>query len=291
MELKFKLALLCLVLILLLLAGRNEFIKAAEDSNVIRHVKYSTSKRNPKIVYGHLHIAKTGGTTLNGRLALGYERVCGHKGYSYDFALVNAQPTRNDSYQEFGEIFNRGRVPWHIMDEIGFENCDFISNEIYWQWWEKTQNTTFSPWNMSIELHVPCRDPIDHLMSQCNFKSHVFDCKGNIAAQVEKCNVGMRTRFSAKLLDTFPSVKCFEAKKMDEYMVYMGNKLEAKTIQFEYNHRSTNSPRRKESECIWKSTSVRKATLAYLLSKFDLMRFCSNCLNSTRDLLNEFSLI
>jgi hypothetical protein len=291
-ELKFKVV-LCLLLIKVLLDGRNDFKEASEDWNITRHVQQhsTSSERTPKKVFGHLHIAKTGGTTVNGLLALNYERVCGHKGYSYDFALVNAQPNRNDSYQMAGEIFNRGRVPWHIMDEIGYENCDYISNEIDWQWWERTQKTTFSPWNMSIELHVPCRDPIDHLMSQCNFKSHVFNCNGDIARQVEKCNVGMRYRFSAQLLDTFPSVKCFEAHKIDEYMVYMGKRLEAKSIPFEYNHRDTNSPRRKESECIWKNTRVRKKTLAYLLSNFDLMRFCSNCLNSTCDLLNEDSQI
>ncbi len=30
-------------------------------------------------IYGHVHMAKTGGTELNGLLAMGYERVCGHK--------------------------------------------------------------------------------------------------------------------------------------------------------------------------------------------------------------------
>jgi len=34
--------------------------------------------REPHI-FGHLHMMKTAGTTLNGELALNYERVCGHK--------------------------------------------------------------------------------------------------------------------------------------------------------------------------------------------------------------------
>ncbi|KAH7624783.1 hypothetical protein NADE_002006 [Nannochloris sp. 'desiccata'] len=31
-------------------------------------------------IYGHVHMAKTAGPTLNGELAARFERVCGHKG-------------------------------------------------------------------------------------------------------------------------------------------------------------------------------------------------------------------
>lgn len=31
-------------------------------------------------IFGHIHMAKTAGTELNGILAARYERVCGHKG-------------------------------------------------------------------------------------------------------------------------------------------------------------------------------------------------------------------
>ena len=39
--------------------------------------------------FGHVHIAKTGGTTLNGVLAMKYQRICGNKGYSYDYYQAN----------------------------------------------------------------------------------------------------------------------------------------------------------------------------------------------------------
>lgn len=39
----------------------------------------------PLTVYGHVHIAKTAGTTLNGRMASRFDNVCGHKGYSVDY--------------------------------------------------------------------------------------------------------------------------------------------------------------------------------------------------------------
>jgi len=47
-------------------------------------------------VIGHLHMTKTGGTSLNGELALNYENVCGHKGWSYDNYLVNQRVKEND---------------------------------------------------------------------------------------------------------------------------------------------------------------------------------------------------
>ena len=41
------------------------------------------------IVVGHIHIAKTGGTSINGMAANEFERVCGNKGYSFDFFQSN----------------------------------------------------------------------------------------------------------------------------------------------------------------------------------------------------------
>ena len=35
-------------------------------------------------IFGHIHVAKTGGSSINVMLANKFERVCGHKGYSYD---------------------------------------------------------------------------------------------------------------------------------------------------------------------------------------------------------------
>ena len=38
------------------------------------------NKSKNDIIYGHVHVAKTGGTSLNGMLANKFERVCGNKG-------------------------------------------------------------------------------------------------------------------------------------------------------------------------------------------------------------------
>ena len=43
----------------------------------------SSATSSPPL-FGHVHIAKTSGTSLNGNMSLHFERVCGNKGYSYN---------------------------------------------------------------------------------------------------------------------------------------------------------------------------------------------------------------
>ena len=87
------------------------------------------------IIYGHLHIAKTGGTSLNGILANRFERVCGHKGYSYDAYLANerakliADAANADSIETITSDWSSDKVQFSFMHEIGYEDCDYISTE------------------------------------------------------------------------------------------------------------------------------------------------------------------
>jgi len=75
----------------------------------------------PPVIYGHVHMAKTGGTSLNGELALRFERVCGHKGYSFDYAHVNDNPKsrKKDLVGRSHNGYSRGRVPAVVMEERG----------------------------------------------------------------------------------------------------------------------------------------------------------------------------
>ena len=115
-------------------------------------------------VVGHVHMAKTAGTSVNGLLASRYERVCGNKGYSYDsyganlrMAASDGNPHKvKDSIRTQFQGYGRERVPLPVMDEIGFEDCDFISMESNWPFWRR-----FEDWPLPLELHVPCRDPLD----------------------------------------------------------------------------------------------------------------------------------
>ena len=162
-----------------------------------------TTEASSFTVYGHLHYAKTAGTTLNGRLASQYERVCGNRGYSYDAYQFNqrveqqlhqhnrtsipAQQTgQKDAINKaFEQNWNRGRVPPAVMEEIGYENCDYISLEDRWTVWDRLllHNNNDNRWK--LELHIPCRDPLDHLLSQCNHRRHTFDCHSELRGSQE----------------------------------------------------------------------------------------------------------
>ena len=127
----------------------------------------------PEKVYGHVHVAKTGGTTLNGIMANKFTRVCGHKGYSYDAYMDNERWKNKTKPKTFVSLpFSRSRVQFKIMQEIGYDDCDYVSLEQGWKIW----STIFPNGNfhgVPVELHVPCRDPLDHFMSQTRGK---FSC-------------------------------------------------------------------------------------------------------------------
>lgn len=294
--------------------------------------------REPHI-FGHLHFMKTGGTTLNGELALNYERVCGHKGWSYDAFLVNKRANSSTDWHQVEDSFtfaehsylhknnrrrnftpkekllsletdnsttrrliqkgnetdhrshrrrkvkkyNRGRVPAIISTEIGYHDCDYISEERPWGFW---QNLTESFVNIPIELHVPCRDPIDHLMSQCNNSGRQFNCSSiDLLAETKSCLSAMN-RFNNTLLTVENmSVKCYAYElQFTDYMNYITPKLQLKRIQSDYAHRDSNLPRNRAKECIWEETQTMEK-VKELLTTMDYYSFCDACIGSSDDLL------
>lgn len=108
-----------------------------------------------------------------------FERVCGHKGYSfpaYQTILRRAQG------KEKGLA---SRVDVEEMKRMGFEDCDWISQEDGWSFWKQ-----FESWDQPIELHVPCRDPMDHLLSMCKFRfgqERRFNCSGDVIKEADRC--------------------------------------------------------------------------------------------------------
>jgi hypothetical protein len=250
----------------------------------------TTGYVHQEVVYGFVHIAKTAGTELNGELTTHFERVCGNKGYSYDAFKTNERfgesETHNIKYdahdivsKEFNH-YNRGKVPTPLMNEIGYEDCDYIGYEGTWRFWKK-----FSTWNM--ELHVPCRDPVAHLMSQCNYKHIQFDCTAhNLEKEVNNCIVGAG-RFSFDLMNqSNTSVKCFDPFPPDRYIVYMSTKLQRKRIESDYIHRDTNQPRNKTEECIWNEPYIQNTVRDIMIKNYDLYRFCDQCLHTDQDLFS-----
>jgi len=252
---------------------------------------FMTSVSPRAVLYGHIHIAKTAGSYVNGALALNYERVCGTKGYSYDAFQANRRYKLNpgeekgstkDSISKAFPYFHRQRVPRSVMDEIGYEDCDLISREGSWTFWE-----VFATWPAKVELHLPCREPIDHILSQCNFRHQTLTCKNDILWQVKRCLV-RQDRFSYNLTssDRFRNVKlkCFDSTQAAKYISYMGTKLQKKRFQSSYKYRPTNTPRNKSAECLLSNETARNAVEAYLIT-LDYYKFCNYCLGSADDLL------
>ena len=246
------------------------------------------------VIFGHLHIAKTAGTTINGKLAFDFERVCGHKGYSYDAYGANERHKKagggdneivNDSFTKLYAEHNRLRVNLNIMNEIGFEDCDWISHEIEWEFWPDLVSK-FQPHNLSVELHVPCREPLDHLMSMVNYSGERFNCTAtNLQQEVHRMILRPR-RFSKKLEEVDGlTLRCFNPMPPQRYIEYMEDILQRKRIGGEFVHRSTNSKRNKSNECIWSKENEKvKEQVRGVMQKIDYFSWCTECLDSDRNL-------
>mmetsp|Transcript_1342 Transcript_1342/g.1869 ORF Transcript_1342/g.1869 Transcript_1342/m.1869 type:complete len:147 (-) Transcript_1342:128-568(-) len=141
--------------------------------------------------------------------------------------------------------------------------------------------------NATLELHVPCREPISHLMSQCNYFNKHFHCDAErLDLQVKRCLVQPH-RFN---LSTFQqneniTTKCFNPIPIDGYLDYIGERLEKKRIENDYIHRDTNSPRNKTAECIWYDDELMAKVKEIMIRDHDYYKFCDQCIGSNDDLL------
>ena len=232
----------------------------------------------------------TGGTSINGILANKFERVCGNKGFSYD-AYQDNERARGVLLEKgrvgTGPKGSRGRVRVGTMDEIGYEDCDYISREANWKFWiDRFGKGKF--YGLEMELHVPCRDSIDHLMSECNFHhQYQIDCEAtSLETEIDKC-VGHLERFDMKLLDQF-SVKCYDFKKQfTVYTDYMSKILQPRRIESKtYVKRDTNRARNKTNECVWSQPKLMAQVEKYLLEN-DYYAFCNECMGSEDEITLE----
>ena len=229
-----------------------------------------------------MHIAKTAGSTLNRNFSLFFENICGHKGYSYDALAVynremNDKPLQ-DLYSRTQGGYNRIRVPYQIMDEIGYESCQWISNEIAWNWWQR-----FETWYTPVELHIPCRAPLDHLMSIVNYVNKAFRCDDTWREQVDwiLTNMPGKDRFSMKLLQ-IPNVyvKCIRYEDLinGQYFNSMVSKLSQRSLTRTIAKYRTNKDRHQENECIWKNSTLGTEIHNYMITQYDYYEWCATCL-------------
>ena len=266
------------------------------------------------VIYGHVHLAETGGSYVNRALALKYERVCGVSGYSYDAFRTNLKFEKNSLHVDtIGRSFpnhSRWMVPDRIQEEIGYEDCEYLSMDVQWQWWKR-----FTSWQVRVELHVPCREPVDHLLSQCNrvgpweififafigferiifrkifervlrqilrailgnYKSRKFNCKGDLEEEIRKCLNGTIDRFDHALVQSqlFPNfnTRCFNASLSKEYVEYMGKKLQPRRFQADIAYQPLKDSK---TECLLSNETARQL-VEEQVAKLDYFKFCEGC--------------
>ena len=251
-------------------------------------------------LFAHLHVAKSGGTSLLYELAHLYQNVCGNKYNSKN--LVEKNPDLFKGFKRSGEVSKLLQLQ---------DQCDYMSLEVGYNFWLK-QN-----WTRPLELHIPCKDPIELLMSNCYWppKSNVgFDCSPTnvtpnaLRQQIDNClslkSLDGRLRFNKHLSEQAPrhniTIKCFDAKKeFTEYIDYMGARLEhypkvEDLVRFSKKEDGelvtverpwSFSARNKSAECIWKDSDLLQRAKAYLFEKYFYFPFCRECLNSSDNLL------
>jgi len=252
-------------------------------------------------VYWHVHIPKTGGSNNNGILANGFQRVCGGKGNSDTYYQINEfakreteeNNTTSISRQLIGLYMTKHNLATKSTD------CDYVSEEMPWKRWNRMLKKKENK-GKPVEMHVPCRDPVDHAMSQCNHGwGHKKPEDGRRALRaancdtdqlevffnsIDKCIIG-ENRFDMGLIDIF-DVKCYDVnQQFTTYHQYMSGRLEHRQIQsLPYIRQDTNSARNKEDECIWKRPDLVKKAEEHLVEKYDYYRFCQACMDSENDI-------
>ena len=238
----------------------------------------------PNKLFGYVHIGKAGGTNLNSLFANVFERVCGNKGYSFESYKENEVAKHlGNGYPV--ESFNEA-------EPVRFEDCDYVANEVNYKFWiQNFGNESFH--GVPMELHVPCRDRIDHVMSQCNYWRYSLDCaitsdEDFFRTIEEECFTFVHQRYQHELKDHF-DVKCFDVKKQfTTYARHMSQYLERKRFQsVPFIPRLSNRPRNRTKECIWSRPDLREKLEKYLLENVPYYQFCEDCMGSDNDLTSS----
>jgi hypothetical protein len=284
-----------------LLSSAGSNISQIQPTRTIKDSNKLLSSASSNKIYGHIHIAKTGGTFVNEALANKYRGVCGNKGHSLYYYYVNQM--MSDAKANITEIHLMKRDIHGHQKQWGFEECDYISRE-----------DSYTSWNQSfpggelhgvpIELHVPCRDAVEHIMSLCSWNEFQFNCDNITDEKLFRaidvdCRV-FTDRFNLILSKNF-DIKCFDSKRVTEYIEYMSNHLLPRRFvsePFIYTEPANWKMidrgnhvyhRNKSNECIWSRPDLLQKVGEHLLSgdgkAHHYYQFCNKCLGSENDLL------
>jgi len=208
----------------------------------------------------HDHLAKTAGSTFNRIVARRYYGVCGHKGYTFAQKYKDEIRARTDSAHPG---YGLDRVHPARMVEWGWHNCALISHEASWKYLGNIANDTV--WymdgpNMSsaripqTKLLVPCRDPVDHLLSQCNYRRLNFTSLtitlGNCSSVIDRCKVAWN-RYDHRIVSYFDKVVLFKHNDFDSVIQHLDESLPKRVFDLDDSSNGffrTNKDRSRENE-------------------------------------------
>jgi hypothetical protein len=228
--------------------------------------------------YGHIHMAKTGGTSLNGMAAHLFSGVCGHKGYSNTiddvFTLMS-----NWTFQQklqYTNQWSESRVPIETMFKRGFADCKYISLEAEHSIWKSIAK--LGP----IELHLPCRRPFEHFLSTCNHRGYNLQPTTPLETALTKCDTEVGSRFSVILNNTANmSLKCYSFEsQFGDYLGKLAQFLPHRKSSVSYVFRPTNKVNTYKTS-YFPDEFVKNMTKK-LLNTYDYYRFCDWCLHSNQ---------
>jgi hypothetical protein len=198
-------------------------------SHLWRQVQVVSALVPPPTIFYHAHIAKTAGSSFNRIVARRYYGVCGHKGYTFSQKYLDEiHGTTDPDYPGYG----LDRVHPERMEEWGFHNCALISHEIGWKmlanatiWYKFGQGVNISSIRIpQTKLLIPCRDPVDHLFSQCNFNGQNFTyltiSLGKCDAVIAKCSVGWE-RYDHGIIPYFDKIVLYEYDDFDTVLQHL----------------------------------------------------------------------
>ena len=254
------------------------------------------TKADKGIIYGHVHIAKTAGSSLLDVLAGKYDRVCSNKSSSREFNATFKHKRCKDGHE------------WHQYQPKKFldylDQCDYVSAEFKSPFWYETE------WNRTMELHIPCKDPLNMLMSNCFWPRGVdraknkvrgFDCSPekttdkNLETQIRRCLGGQNGLLEQRFSETFVkkarqngiTMKCFDNDDtFDAYQDYMDPRLKHRDNPIEINM-CWPRLRNRDTECIWKDEELQARVIRILLHNYYYFRYCKDCLFSPDNLIHQ----
>jgi hypothetical protein len=225
--------------------------------------------------FHHIHIAKTAGSTMNKRLARRYYGVCGNK---YTSCIEPLEHTSDDRAPEFGDSLHKD---WSFdsMTKKGFHDCTLVSHERNWDVWVKQvlPDHKFHA-NATKVMLLPCRDPLEHFFSQCNYNQHnatkIFANVTSCEEGINKCGLVARNRFDIKMIQSWDKVVLFKHSAFDSVFSLLDNHIPLRKFLLESKFDpSTNAERKPENEKLSKICSKEKLVEA-LRKKWGYYNFC-----------------